>query len=174
LLVVAPALGTLRLEVRVVLPELLLRRRDQAEVVLRVLKVVFGRDRIAGRMGVARKLKIFLGDMIGCAANLHVGAVGFINPRQRIMISAVIVIVVVIIIVVVAPAHALVVIVMLMLTVSHGLLFNNSQLAAALTRPRLPQLHSGGSRRHQKSPLAETLPGVGRTTCAFSDEAALI
>jgi hypothetical protein len=40
-------------------------------------------------------------------------------------------------------------------------------LAAALTRAHLPQLQSGGSRRHQESTLAETLPGVGRTTCAF-------
>ena len=46
-------------EVRIVLPELLLRRRDQAEIVLGVLIVIFGRDRIAGGLRVARKLKYF-------------------------------------------------------------------------------------------------------------------
>jgi hypothetical protein len=56
---------------------------------LGVLEIIFRRDRIAGGLRVARELKIFLGDMIGRAANLHVGAVRFINPRQRVLIAAV-------------------------------------------------------------------------------------
>jgi hypothetical protein len=125
LVVAASAIGTRRLEVRVALPELLLRDRDQAEIMLGMLEVVLCRDRIAGRLRVACELKIFVGDMTGRSADLHVGAIGFVNPGKRVVIAAVIIIVVAVI-VVVAPAHALVV--MLMLTVSHGLLFIHSDL----------------------------------------------
>jgi len=45
------------------LPELLLRRRDEAEIVLGVLVVVFGRNRVAGALRVASELDVFLGDM---------------------------------------------------------------------------------------------------------------
>ena len=55
---------------------------------LGVLVVVFRRDRIAGGRRVARKLDIFLGDMVGGAADFHVGPVRFINPRERIVILA--------------------------------------------------------------------------------------
>ena len=116
-LLVVAALGP-RLEVRIVLAELLLRRRDQAEIMFGVLEIIFRRDRIAGRLGVTRKLEIFIRDVIGRAANLHVRAVGFINPCQGILIAPIIVLLIV------APAHALVV--MMLLTVSHGLLFNHS------------------------------------------------
>ena len=126
LVVAATALGTRSLEVRVALPELLLRDCDQAEIMLGMLKVVLRRDRIAGRLRVARELKIFFGDMAGRAADLHVGAIGFVNPCERVMIAAIIIIAIAVI-VVVAPAHALVVVV-LMLTVSHGLLFIHSGL----------------------------------------------
>jgi len=120
LVVAAAAFGAGRLEVRVLLPELFLCGRDQAEIVLGMLEVIFRRDRIARGLRVARELKILLGDMVGRAADLHVGAVGLIHPRQRVMIAAVIIIIVVVV-VIIAPAHALVVIVVLMLTVSHGL-----------------------------------------------------
>jgi hypothetical protein len=120
-LLVVAGLGA-RLEVRVVLPELLLRGSDQAEIVLGMLEIVFGRDRIAGGLGVTRQLQIFLRHVIGRSADLHVGAVRFIHPRQRVVTAAVVIVVVVI----VAPAHALVV--MMLLTVSHGSLFNNSRL----------------------------------------------
>ena len=123
LLVVAAAAAflPLRLEIRILLAELLVRRRDQAEIVFGMLEVVFGRDRIAGGLAITRKLEIFLRHMVRRAANLHVGAVGFIHPCQRVVAAAVVIVVV---IVVVAPAHALVV--MMLLTVSHGLLFNDS------------------------------------------------
>ena len=117
----ATAFRPLRLEVRILLAELLVRRRDQAEIMLGVLEVVFGRHRIAGGLRVTGELEIFLRHVMRRAADFHIRAVGFINPCQRVVTAPVIVVVIVI---VVAPAHALVV--MLMLTVSHGLLFNNS------------------------------------------------
>ena len=73
---------------RVLLPELLLRRCDQAEIVLGVLVVIFGRDRVAGALRVARKLDVFLGDVMSGSADLHVGAIRLIDPRQRIVMVA--------------------------------------------------------------------------------------
>ena len=78
----------------ILLPELFLRRGDQAEIMFGVLEVVLGRDRIAGALRIARQLHVFLGDMRGGAANFHVGAVRLVDPRQRILALAVIVIVV--------------------------------------------------------------------------------
>ena len=60
-------------ELRILLAELLLRRGDQAEIVLGVLIVILGGDRIAGRLRVAGKLNVFLGDVMTVAADLHVG-----------------------------------------------------------------------------------------------------
>ena len=90
LLVVAARPRAARLEVRIVLAELLLRRRDQPEIMFGVLEIIFGRDRIAGGLGVTRELKILLRDVIGRTANLHIGAVRFVNPCQRVMIAPVI------------------------------------------------------------------------------------
>ena len=98
----------LLLVLRLVLPELLLRGRDQAEIMLGVLIVVLGGDRIAGRARIARELDIFFGDVGGGAADLDVGSVGFVNPGQRILATPVVVIVVI------PVAHPL-----LVLTVSH-------------------------------------------------------
>ena len=118
LVVSSRSLRPLRLEVRILLAELLVRRCDQPEIMFGVLEIVFGRDRIAGGLGVTCKLEILLRDVVGRSANLHIRAVRFINPRQRILIAPVVVLLIV------APAHALVV--MMLLTVSHGLLFNDS------------------------------------------------
>jgi len=115
-LLIVAALGA-RLEVRILLAELLLRGRDQTEVMFGVLEIIFRRDRIAGGLSVAGELEIFLRDVVGGAANLHVRAVRFINPRQGILIAPVVMLLIV------APAHTLV---MMLLTVSHGLLFNDS------------------------------------------------
>ena len=57
---------------------------DEAEIVLGVLQVVLGRDRIAAGVGVARELQVLLGDVVGVAADLHVGPVRFIRTGQRI------------------------------------------------------------------------------------------
>jgi len=113
-----------RLKIGILLPELLLRGRDQPEIMFGVLKVIFRRDRIAGGLRVTRELKIFVGDMIGGAADLHVRPVGFIDPCQGIVIAAIVVVVAVVVVLIAAPTHALVVV--MLLTVSHGLLFDNS------------------------------------------------
>ncbi len=57
---------------------------DEAEIVLGVLQVVLGRDRIAAGVGIARELQVLLGDVVGVAADLHVGPVRFIRTGQRI------------------------------------------------------------------------------------------
>jgi hypothetical protein len=95
-----------------ILPELLLRRGDDPVVVLGVLVVVLGCHRIAGGACIARELDVFLGHVGGRAADLDVGAVRFVDPRQGVLAAPVIV--VVIIVVVIPVAHPLVV-----LTVSH-------------------------------------------------------
>ena len=71
-----------------VLPELFLRRRDQAEVMLGVLVVIFRRDRVARRRRIAGQLNIFLGNVVGGAPDFHVGPVRFVNARERIVILA--------------------------------------------------------------------------------------
>src|SRR5690606_12851249 len=66
----------------------LLRCRDDAEVVLGVLQVVLGHDVVTGGLGVARELQVLLGNVGGVAAHLHVGAVAFIVPAQRVEVLA--------------------------------------------------------------------------------------
>src|SRR5437764_7184175 len=58
-----------------VLAELLLGCRDQAEIVLGVLVVVLGGDRVARGARIAGKLEIFFRDVRGRAADLDVGSV---------------------------------------------------------------------------------------------------
>lgn len=98
------------------LAELLLRRRNQAEIMLRVLIIVFGSHRIAGRGRVARKLDVFLGYMVCGAADLYVRAVRFVNPGERIVALAA---------AAVATPHPMLVV----LSVSHGLPVCKLQLA---------------------------------------------
>src|SRR5262249_4309141 len=93
---------------RLVLAGLLLRGRDQAEVMLGVLVVVLGGHRVAGGARIAGELDVFLGDMGGGAADLDVRSVRFVDPGHRVLAAPVVVIVVV------PVAHPLVV-----LTVSH-------------------------------------------------------
>ena len=100
------------------LPELFLRRRDQPEVMLCVLIVVFGRDRITGALRIARELDVFLCDVGGRAANFHIGAVGLVNPCQRILALAAMT---------AAAPHAL-------LTVSHGVSVRQPLIDCGLRR----------------------------------------
>src|SRR5215470_3518952 len=100
-------------EMWIVLAKLLLRRRDQTVVVLRVLVIVFRRDRIAGGLGIARKLNVFLGNVRWISTNFDVGTVRFVNTRHRIVVLAVAMLIVTVAMAVIAAAHALV------LTVSH-------------------------------------------------------
>lgn len=69
------------LVVGLALAKLLLRCGDQPEIMLGVLIIILGRDRISGTLRVAGKLKIFFGDMRGGSANFHVRPVGLIHAR---------------------------------------------------------------------------------------------
>jgi hypothetical protein len=88
--------------VGVLLTELFLRSGDQTEIMLGVLIVIFGGNRIAGTLRVTSKLNIFFRNVRGSAADLHIGAVRLIDPCHRVLTFAV----------PAAPAHAL-------LTISH-------------------------------------------------------
>ena len=76
----------LRLVVRVLLAELLLRRGDQAEVVLGVLMMRLGGDVVADRRRIARELQILLGDVMRGAADFHLRSVRLVHSRQRIVV----------------------------------------------------------------------------------------
>jgi hypothetical protein len=105
------------LQLRLVLAELLLSRRDQAEVMLGVLIVILRGDGVAGRPRIARELNVFLGHMRGGAANLDIRSVGLENTGHRVLAAPVIITAVIVVVVVIVPvAHTLVV-----LTVSHVL-----------------------------------------------------
>src|SRR5665213_2531774 len=102
---------------RLVLAELLLRGGDQAEIMLGMLIVVLGGDRIAGGARIARQLHVFFRDMGRGAADLDVGPVRFEYPGHRVLAaSAVVVIAVIVAVVIPVVTHPLVV-----LTVSHVL-----------------------------------------------------
>jgi hypothetical protein len=62
----------------------LLSRCNDPEVVFSVLEIALGHNRVAGGLGVARELQVFLGHVMGCAPDLHVWPVGFIGPGKRI------------------------------------------------------------------------------------------
>ena len=71
----------LLLVVGLALAELLLCRRDDAEIVLGVLIVIFRRDGIAGALRVTGELKVLFGDVGRGSANFHVRPAGLIHPR---------------------------------------------------------------------------------------------
>ena len=96
------ALLRLLIIVGVLLAELFLRGGNETEIMLSVLVVILGGNRIAGALGIARKLDIFFRNVRSRAANFDVRAVRFVNARQRILAFAV----------VTASPHAL-------LTISH-------------------------------------------------------
>jgi hypothetical protein len=100
---------------RLVLPQVLLRGGNQTKIMLGVLVVVFGGNRIAGALRVARELKIFFGNVRGVTPDLHVRSVGLIHAGQWILV----VMMMVATFTAVATPHALI------LTVSHDFLFTN-------------------------------------------------
>ena len=112
----------LLLVIRLALPELLLRRGDNAEIMLGVLVVIFRRNRIAGALCVTSELKVFFGDVRCGSADFYVRPVGLIHPRQWILVMPTFA---------VATAHAFV------LTVSHGLLFRQPPFTATAPVPPL-------------------------------------
>src|SRR5215470_3947258 len=113
--------GWLLLVIGLTLPELLLRRSDDTEIVLGVLVIIFRCNRIPGALRVTGKLKILFGDMGRRTANFYVRPARFVHSRQRIlmMVSTF----------AVATAHAFV------LTVSHGLLFRQPPFTATAPLP---------------------------------------
>jgi len=66
-------------------PELLLRRHDDAGVMLGVLEIALRGDEIARRHRIARERGIFLGDMRGRAADFYIRAVRFEAAREWIL-----------------------------------------------------------------------------------------
>ncbi len=61
---------------------------DHAEVVLRMLQVVFGQDAVAGRIGVAGQLLVFFVDGLGVAAHLGAfGSVRLVGPVGVVLIA---------------------------------------------------------------------------------------
>lgn len=65
--------------------ELLLRRHDDAVVMLSVLKITLRADEIARRHRIARERSIFLGDMRCSAADFYVRAVRFEAAREWVL-----------------------------------------------------------------------------------------
>jgi hypothetical protein len=53
----------------------LLRSSDDADVMLGMLVVIFGRHRVAARMGVTGQLTVLLGNMLRRATDFHVRTV---------------------------------------------------------------------------------------------------
>jgi hypothetical protein len=99
---------------RLVLPKLLLRGSDQAEIVLGVLIVVLGGNWVTGAARIAGELDVFLCDVGGGTADLDIGAIRFEDPGHRVLAAPIVIVVIIIVAVVVVP-HPLVVV----LTVSH-------------------------------------------------------
>jgi hypothetical protein len=115
-------LRLLLLVIGLILSQLFLRGRDQAEVMFGVLIVVLGGDWIAGTLRIAGKLEVFLGDVGRRSPDFHVRSVRLVHTRQWILVMMTTL--------AVATPHALV------LTVSHGLLFRQPpSFAAALLPP---------------------------------------
>ena len=127
----------LLLVIGLTLPELLLRRSDDTEIVLGVLIVIFRCNRIPGALRVTGKLKILFGDMGRRTANFYVRPARFVHSRQWIlmMVSTF----------AVATAHAFV------LTVSHGLLFRQPPFTATARLPPIlfefTRFHRAAARR---------------------------
>jgi hypothetical protein len=115
---------------RLVLAKLFLSSRDQPEIMLGMLIIIFRCYRIARAPRVARQLNVFFRN-VGCgAANLDVGSVGLENPGHRVLPTPVIIITIAVIIVIVVPVtHSLVVVI---LTVSHVLPFYRSKIAVVI------------------------------------------
>jgi hypothetical protein len=141
-------IGTARLTglllvIGLTLPELLLRRGDETEIVLGVLVIIFRCNRIAGALRVTSELKILFGD-VGCgSANFYVRSIGLVHSRQWILMMMMSTLAV-------ATAHAFV------LTVSHGLLFRQPPLTATALLPPLLSISPdcvGRPRRRSHCPL---------------------
>ena len=68
--------------------QLLLGCRDNAEIVLSVLQIILGKNRVARGLGVAGELEIFLRDVRRITPDFHIRSVGFEVPAQRVDVLA--------------------------------------------------------------------------------------
>jgi hypothetical protein len=68
-----------RLVIGLALAKLLLRGRDQTEIMLGVLRLVFGCDRVSGALRITGKLEILLGDVRCRSPNFHVRSIGLVH-----------------------------------------------------------------------------------------------
>ena len=73
--------GRLLLVIGLTLPELLLRRSDDAEIMLGMLIIIFRCNRVAGALRVTSELQVLFGDVGGGSANFYVRPVRFVRPR---------------------------------------------------------------------------------------------
>jgi hypothetical protein len=69
---------------------------DDAVVVLGVLQVVFSHDTVTGALRVTRERRVFLGDVLGGTADLHVRARAVIGPGERVGTLPVMIVIVVV------------------------------------------------------------------------------
>ena len=67
------------------LRHLLAIAQDDAVIVLGVLKIVFRKNRVAGRKRIAGQRNVFLGDMRGSAADFHIRTRALKAAHQRIL-----------------------------------------------------------------------------------------
>ena len=73
--------GLLLLVIGLILPELLLRRSDETEIVLGVLIIIFRCNRIPGALRVTGELKVLFGDMRRRTANFYIRPIGLVHSR---------------------------------------------------------------------------------------------
>ena len=132
--------GRLLLVIRLTLPELLLRRSDNAEIMLGMLIIIFRCNRVPGTLRVTGKLKILFGDVGRRTANFYVRPIGLVHSRQWILMMVPTF--------AVATAHAFV------LTVSHDSLFRRPPFIA--TAP-LPPIFFEFTRFHRAAARRSTL-----------------
>src|SRR5690606_37434231 len=110
------------------------------EIVLGVLEVIFRHYRVPARLGIARQLQVFLGNVGGIAAHLHVGAIALVAPGKRIDVLAP---------AVTAPLPVLVLVVGSHLVV---LLTSNRSNVVADRLPAGPAIHLGRAQGHRARP----------------------
>ena len=87
-------------------------RCDYSQIMLGMLEIVLGHHRIAGGLGIARQLEVFLGDMLGIAADLDVRTVALEHPVYRISLTT--------------AAAARSVLMLIMLTLSHSAIYTRN------------------------------------------------
>lgn len=114
----------LLLKIGLILAKLLLRGGDQTEIMLGMLIIIFGGDRISRALRVASELKIFFGNVRGGSPDFYVRPIGLVHPRQRILVMMATF--------AATTSHTLII-----LTVSHGLLFRQPRFARRQRRRRI-------------------------------------